>query len=106
MIWLSDFFDRRYPTWIEQGAANATAFLDVIAAHRSWHSESLAQMIQITPAEARTLFVMLGYEPHGSSGMFRLSASAERRRLRTEVLRTALGFDPLTYEPLPAPPYE
>ena len=104
MIWLSDFFDRRYPTWIEQGAANATGFLDVIAAHQSWHPETLAQMIQITPAEARTLLTMLGYERQGRAEMFRLSGNAERRKLRRDVLQTALAYDPLTHEPLPAPP--
>lgn len=104
MIWLSDFFDRRYPAWIEQGAANATAFLDVVAAHQSWHAETLAQMIQITPAESRTLLIMLGYEPRGPTGMFGLSDSSERRELRRDVLRIALAYDPLTYEPLPAPP--
>ncbi len=65
MLWLSDFFERRYPTWVEQGAASATAFLDTIAGHQSWHPESLAQMIQIAPAEARILLTMLGYEPDG-----------------------------------------
>ncbi len=100
MVWLSEFFDRRYPSWIDQGAASATDFLYVIATNKSWDAASLAQLIQISPAEARTLLALLGYELQRQSGKYRLSNDEHRKDLRRQVLRPALGFDPATYEPL------
>lgn len=95
--WLAGFIQRHRDHWEREGA-ESTRLLAFVLGRKAWDSAQLRRLLEIPPDEAHRFLEICGYDYEPGGGLYRLSVSKDRRRLREELVERIMGWDASSWE--------